>query len=76
MLHKAHVSLRKTLFGLGGLRWGMRGWALGLGGCHGLRRGVFGLARGCWACAGWVLGKWFLGFGVGQGGLAGWWVGF
>ena len=54
--------------------WGVGLW--GWGGCHGLRRGVFGLARGCWACAGWVLGKWFLGFGVGQGGLAGWWVGF
>ena len=65
------MSLVKAWFGFGGLRWGMGGWASGLGSCFGLRRGDFGLARGCWACAGWVLGKWFLGFGVGQDGLAG-----
>ena len=47
-----------------------------LGGCFGLRRGGFGLVWGCWACAGWVLGKWFWGFGVGQFGSVGWWVGF
>ena len=52
LLKYIHILLFGTWFGLGGLRWDMGGWVVGLWGSLGLGRIGFGPAWGCcWAWA-------------------------